>query len=238
MGGNMERHFDEELNDLKKKVLKIQSLVETAIMQSVKALVDRDSDLAEKVIENDQEIDLLEIMIDRQCLELLAKRQPMAVDLRIITSIQKINNDLERIGDLAINVAYASKYLSKHPPLKPMIIIPAMAEETRQMLKDAMLSFVDENSSLAREICKKDSQIDELYVQNFREVLTYMMEDTNNIKRGIRLILVSKHIERMADHITNIDEDIVYMIDGKTIKHHFEDENKCDKIVKTDEEAD
>ncbi|MBN2754384.1 MAG: phosphate signaling complex protein PhoU [Candidatus Goldbacteria bacterium] len=234
----MERHFDEELNDLKKKVLKIQSLVETAIMQSVKALVERDSELAEKVIENDQEIDLLEIMIDRQCLELLAKRQPMAVDLRFITSIQKINNDLERIGDLAINVAYASKYLSKHPPLKPMIIIPAMAEETRQMLKDAMLSFVDENSALAREICKKDSQIDELYVQNFREILTYMMEDTNNIKRGIRLILVSKHIERMADHITNIAEDIVYMIDGKTIKHHFEDENGREKKVKTDEEAD
>ncbi len=219
----MERHFDEELNELKKNILKMETMVEEAIARSIKSLVERDAELARKLIEDDQAIDMLEIEIDRQCLELLAKRQPMAVDLRVITSLQKINSDLERIADLAINIGYASIYLSKHPPLKPLIDIPKMADETRQMLKDAMLAMVDSNAALAREICQKDKEIDTLYVQNFREILTYMMEDNNNIKRGIRLILAAKHIERMADHVTNIAEDIVYMIEGKTIKHHLEE---------------
>jgi phosphate transport system protein len=223
----MERHFDEELNLLKRQILKMGTLVDEAIAGSVKAIVERNEDIARKIIDNDQVIDMLEIEIDRQCLELLAKRQPMAVDLRFITSLQKINSDLERIGDLSINLSYAAIYLAKHAPLKPLIDLPIMADETRTLLKDAMLAFVDSNSQLAREICSKDSEIDKLYVQNFREILTYMMEDNANIKRGIRLILVAKHIERMADHVTNIAEDIVYMVEGKTIKHHFE-ENQGD----------
>ncbi|HNZ28413.1 MAG: hypothetical protein BWY84_00284 [Candidatus Aerophobetes bacterium ADurb.Bin490] len=218
----MERHFDEELEALKKNILKMASMVDDAVHKSVESLVDMDIEMAEKLIEDDQIIDLLEVQIDRQCLELLAKRQPLAVDLRFITSLQKINNDLERIGDLAINVAHASIYLSKHPPLKPLVDIPKMEEETRKMLRQAVSAIVEKNPAAAREICLKDSEIDSLYVQVFREILTYMMEDNNNIKRGIRLILVAKHIERMADHVTNIAEDVVYMLEGKTIKHHID----------------
>ena len=218
----MERHFDEELEALKKNVLKMASMVDDAVHKSVESLVDMDVEMVEKLIEDDQIIDLLEVEIDRQCLELLAKRQPMAVDLRFITSLQKINNDLERIGDLAINVAHASIYLAKHPPLKPLVDIPKMEEETRKMLRQAISAIVEKNSAAARQICLKDSEIDSLYVQVFREILTYMMEDNNNIKRGIRLILVAKHIERMADHVTNIAEDVVYMLEGKTIKHHID----------------
>ncbi|MFP4465847.1 MAG: phosphate signaling complex protein PhoU [Candidatus Goldiibacteriota bacterium] len=219
----MERHFDDELKELKKNILKMQTLVDEAIIKSIKSLVDRNGELAEEVLGSDDAIDLLEIVIDKQCLELLAKRQPVAVDLRFITSVQKINSDLERIGDLCINVASASKYLAKHPQLKPLIDIPQMADITRSMLKDTMLALVDRDSKLARKIVEQDEEVDRLYVQNFREILSYMLEDNNNIKRGLRLILTAKHIERMADHVQNIAEDIVYMVEATTIKHHYEE---------------
>jgi len=219
----LERHFDEELQDLRKNIMKMASLVDEAIVNSVKALKERDEESAARVIEKDEAIDMLEIEVDRQCLELIAKRQPIAVDLRFITSIMKINSDLERIGDLAIHIAHRTKSISKLKPLKPLIDIPKMAEKTRGMLKDAMNALVDKNAELARAICERDSEIDGLYVQNFREILTYMMEDRENIKAGIHLILCSKQIERMADHVTNIAEDIVYLVEGKTIKHHMEE---------------
>jgi phosphate transport system protein len=218
----MERQFDEELNELKKNILNMASLVDESIGRALKSLVDRVDELAEAVEEDDERIDMLEITIDRQCLELLARRQPIAVDLRFITSVMKINSDLERIGDLAGNIAHKARILNKLPKLKPLIDIPKMADIIREMLKDVMKSLVDTNSELARKVCDRDNEIDGLYVQVFREVLTHMMADTQNIKTGIELILVAKHLERMADHITNVAEDIVYMVDAKTIKHHFE----------------
>ncbi len=222
----MERHFDDELKELKKNILNMASLVDGAVDNAMKALVNRDSALAEKVIDDDETIDMLEIAIDRQCLELLAKRQPIAIDLRMITSLMKINSDLERIADLAINIAYSAVSINKQPALKPLIDIPKMAEITRIMLKDSMLSFVEQDSGRAREICTRDMEVDRIYVQLFREIITYMMEDTKAIKRGIQLIFVAKHIERMADHVTNIAEDVVYMVEGKTIKHSFEEREK------------
>lgn len=218
----MERQFDEELNELKKNILKMASLVDEAIERSLKSLVNRLDELAEAVEEDDERIDMMEITIDRQCLELLARRQPIAIDLRFITSAMRINSDLERIGDLAGNIAHKARILNKLPVLKPLIDIPTMAHRIREMLKDAINALVDMNSEQARKVCDRDDEIDGLYVQVFREVLTYMMEDTNNIKTGIELILVAKHLERMADHVTNIAEDIVYMVDAKTIKHQFE----------------
>jgi len=218
----MERHFDEELNELKKNILKMAVLAGESVEKAAEAIADMDIELAEKVISGDNQVDMLELEIDRQCLELLAKRQPMAVDLRIITSLQKINNDLERIGDLGINMANSGIYLAKHPPLVLPAGIPKMAEEACRMLKEAMASIVNTDANTARNVCEQDRGIDELYVKVFRETLAYMMEDSGNIKRGIRLILIAKNIERVADHVTNIAEDIVYMLEGKTIKHHFE----------------
>jgi phosphate transport system protein len=222
MEDNMERQFDDELNALKKNILKMAALVDEAIGRALKSLVNRIDELADAVEEDDEQIDLMEITIERLCLELLARRQPIAIDLRFITSVMKINSDLERIGDLAGNIAHKAKILNKFPQLKPLIDIPKMAERVREMLKGAISALVDGNSEQARKICDRDTEIDGLYVQIFREVLTFMMEDSSNIKTGIELILVAKHLERMADHITNIAEDIVYMVDAKTIKHQFE----------------
>jgi len=219
----MERQFDEELTELKKNILKMASLVDESIERALKSLVNRVDELAEAVEEDDEQIDMLEITIDKQCLELLARRQPIAIDLRFITSVMKINSDLERIGDLAGNIAHKARILNKLPKLKPLIDIPKMADIIREMLKGVMTALVDMNSELARKICDRDSEIDGLYVQVFREVLTHMMADTKNIKTGIELILVAKHLERMADHITNVAEDIVYMVDAKTIKHQYEE---------------
>lgn len=218
----MDRQFDGELNSLKKNILKMASLVDEAIARAIKSLVERSDELAEAVEEDDELIDLLEIEIDKQCLELLARRQPIANDLRFVTSVMKINSDLERIGDLAGNIAHKTRILIKYPLLKPLIDIPKMAEIVRSMLKDSISALISNNTELARKILIRDTDVDGLYVQIFREVLTFMMENSNNIKTGIELILIAKHIERMADHITNIDEDIVYMVDAKTIKHHFE----------------
>jgi phosphate transport system protein len=218
----MERHFDEELNNLKKSILKMASLVDEAIGRSIKALIERNAEMAQSVEDDDNAIDMLEIEIDMLCLDLLARRQPIAIDLRFITSVMKINGDLERIGDLAANIGHKTKILIKYPQLKPLIDVPKMAELVRSMLKDAITALVGKNSEIARAITSRDSEVDNLYVQVFREILTYMMEDSGNIKTGIEIILIAKHVERMADHITNVAEDIVYMVEGKTIKHKFE----------------
>ncbi len=222
IGGFMDRQFDGELNSLKKNILNMASFVDEAIERSIKALVQRSDEAAEAVEEDDERIDLLEITIEKQCLELLARRQPIAIDLRFITSVMKINSDLERMGDLAANIAHKAKILSKLPQLKPLIDIPKMAELVRAMLKDSINALINNDSEQARQIALRDTNVDGFYVQVFREVLTYMMESSNNIRVGIELILIAKHIERMADHITNIDEDIVYMVEAKTIKHDFE----------------
>ncbi|MGD0566091.1 MAG: phosphate signaling complex protein PhoU [Candidatus Goldiibacteriota bacterium] len=219
----MERHFDEELNNLKRNILKMASLVDESIEKAVRALVERKEDLAAEVENQDSAIDMLEIEIDMLCLDLLARRQPIAIDLRFIASVMKINSDLERIGDLAANIAHKTQILVKYPVLKPLIDIPKMGELVRGMLKDSITALVDKNSELARNITARDTMVDDLYVQVFREVLTHMMEDNENIKTGIELILIAKHLERMADHVTNVAEDIVYMVEGKTIKHKFEE---------------
>jgi phosphate transport system protein len=218
----MERHFDEELNNLKKNILKMASLVDESITKAIKSLVERKADLAVEVENEDSAIDMLEIEVDMLCLDLLARRQPIAIDLRFITSVMKINSDLERIGDLAANIGHKTQILIKYPQLKPLIDIPRMGELVRNMLKDSITALIDKNTELARNITTRDHDVDELYVQVFREVLTHMMDDNENIKNGIELILIAKHLERMADHVTNIAEDIVYMVEGKTIKHQFE----------------
>ena len=222
----MERHFDEELKELNKQLLKMSALVENSISRSVKALVERKADLAEKVIKSDEAINMLEIKIDELCLRLLALHQPTAIDLRFITSAMKINSDLERIGDQAVNIAERTQEIIKQPLLKPLIDIPRMATLAQKMVKDSIDALVNKDESLARDVCKRDNEVDSLNDQVFRELLTYMMQDPKTITRAVELILVGRHLERIADHATNVAEDVIYFLKGKTIKHHIENEKE------------
>jgi len=219
----MQRHFDEELEKLKEKILKMSSLVEKAIHLSIKALVDRESELAQQIIKSDDQVNMLEIEIDEFSLKLLALRQPQAGDLRLITSIMKINNDLERIGDLAVNISERTIELLKFPIVKPLIDIPRMAEIAQGMVKDSLDAFVNRDSKLARSVCERDDKVDNLNDQILRELLTYMLQDPKTIERAVDLILVGRNLERIADHATNICEDVIYIVDGKTIKHRIEE---------------
>ena len=215
----MERQFDQELNTLKENLLKMASLAEEAIAKSIKALVERDSTLAQEIIDRDSKINLLEIEINNQCLKLLALKQPMAVDLRFITSAMKIISHLERIADQAVNISQRTLELIKQPLLKPLIDIPRMAELAQEMVRTSIDSLVNKDSLLAKRIGERDNLVDDLNDQIFRELLTYMIEDPRTIKRAIELILVGRHLERIADLATNISEEVVYILNGKNIKH-------------------
>jgi phosphate transport system protein len=215
-----ETHFQRELEKLKESLLRMAALVEKIITDSMQSLVKRDSDLAQKTISGDGPINTLEIEIEETCLKLLALRQPMAVDLRFITMAMKIITDLERMGDQAVNIAERAVSLNQEPQLKPYIDIPRMAEIVQTMVKDAIDSFVNRDSKLARDICARDDLVDGLNDQVFRELLTYMVADSKTITRSVHLVIVSRCLERIADHATNIAEDVIYMIDAKIIKHN------------------
>ena len=219
----MERHFEEALKNLKEKILRMSALVEDSIGSSIKALLERNAELSYKVIKADDAINMLEIEIDDMCLKFLALYQPTAGDLRFITSTLKINNDLERIGDLAVNVAQRTLDLLKIPPLKIRLNIPKMASASQGMLKDSLNAFVNKDSQLAYEVCKRDDEVDNLNHEIFMELLKCKPEDLTPVERVIDLVLVAKNLERVADHSTNICEDVIYMVDGKVIKHHITD---------------
>jgi phosphate transport system protein len=210
--------FDEELRTLKDRVLKIGSLVEAAIRDSVTSLVERDSDLARKVIEKDYQINALDVEIDEECIRLIALRQPKARDLRFITTAMKITTDLERIGDLAENIAERAIELNEEPKLKPYIDIPRMAEIAEGMVRESLDAFVM-CSRLPYEVIKKDDEVDNLNAQVFNELLFYMIQDPNTVTRAIKINYVSKYLERIADHATNIAEMVIYMCEGKIIRH-------------------
>jgi phosphate transport system protein len=221
----MERRFDEELNTLKEELLRMASLTEESILLAVKSLKDRKEELAREVLKKEENINLLDIKIDELCLKLLALRQPMATDLRFITSAMKIASDLERIGDQSVNIAERSLELINLPLLKPLIDIPRMARLAQNMVKDAINAFINRDDKLARSVCQRDDEVDSLNDQIFRELLTYMMQDPSTIRRAVDLILVGRHLERIADHATNIGEDVIYYVKGKTIKHLWEQRN-------------
>ncbi len=218
----MERRFDEELNTLKEGLLRMASLTEESIILAVKSLKDRKEELAREVLKKEENINLLDIEIDELCLKLLALRQPMATDLRFITSAMKISSDLERIADQSVNIAERSLELINFPLLKPLIDIPRMANLAQSMVKDAINAFINRDDKLARSVCQRDDEVDSLNDQIFRELLTYMMQDPSTIRRAVDLILVGRHLERIADHATNIGEDVIYYVKGKTIKHLWE----------------
>jgi len=215
-----ETHFHKELEELKENLLKMAALVEEAIRDAVQSLVKRDSDLAEKTFQFEDRINKLEIAIDDMCLKLLALRQPMATDLRFITSAMKITTDLERMGDQAVNIAERAISLNQEPQLKPYIDIPKMAEIAQSMVKDVLDAFVNHDSKLARSVCERDDMVDGLNGRIFRELLTYMNSDQQTIPRSIHLMIVSRCLERIADHATNIAEGVIFMLDARVIKHH------------------
>ena len=219
-------HFQMELEELKKNLLKMAAWVEEAISQAVQSLVKRDSELAKKTFTGEDRINRLEIEIDEMCLKLLALRQPMAADLRFITAAMKIITDLERIGDQAVNIAERAISLNEEPQLKPYIDIPRMAEIAQSMVKDVLDAFVNRDSKLARLVCERDDLVDGLNDQVFRELLTYMISDPKTITRAVHLMIVCRCLERIADHATNIAEDVIFMVDALVIKHHADIDTK------------
>ena len=222
----METHFHKELQELKEDLLRMAALVEEAISTAVQSLVKRDSDLAKKTFEGEDRINGMEIDIEDKCLKLLALRQPMAADLRFITSAMKIITDLERMGDQAVNIAERAISLNQDPQLKPYIDIPRMAEITQSMVKDVLAAFINGDSKLARSVCERDDIVDGLNDQVFREILTFMMSDPQTITRAVHLMIVCRCLERIGDHATNIAEDVIFLMDARVIKHHADAKEK------------
>jgi len=221
----MERfHFEAELQHLKHRLLHMGALVEERVHAAVEALIDRRLDVAERIAGSDKEINDLQIEIDDRCLKLLALQQPMATDLRLITSAMKINSDLERIGDQAVNIAQSVGRILSHPPLRPVIDLPRMAEIAQKMTHDSLDAFVRKDAELARSVLLRDDQVDQLKDHTFRVLLTYMMTDPGTIERALGLILISRNLERIADHATNIAEDVIFLVEARDIRHHQESE--------------
>jgi len=193
--------------------------VEDQIRRVMRALLERDDVMAQEVIERDRQVNTYDVEVDEQCVSLLALHQPAAGDLRFITTAMKIVTDLERIGDQAVNIAQRVLELNREPQLKPYIDLPRMAEKAQRMVKESLDAFVARDTALARQVCGEDSEVDLLKEQIFRELLTFMMEDPRTIPRAIRLILISRFMERVADHATNIAEMVVYLVEGKMVRH-------------------
>jgi phosphate transport system protein len=214
------RHFQEELDQLKMRLLEMGGAAEEHVRLAIKGLVARDADLIEQVLVSDERINSLHIEIDSRCFTLLALHQPMAADLRTIVAAVKINTDLERVGDLAVNIAEAARRYATHPPVKKLIDIPRMAGIAQEMLRDALDAFVRRDVALAQDVLNEDDRLDALKTQIFRELLTYMLQDPSTIEPALDLILVSRHLERIGDHATNIAEDVIFIVSAKDVRHH------------------
>ena len=215
----MQRHFHDELEILKQTLLAMGGLVEDQIRRVMRALTDRDDTVAQEVIDRDRQVNAYDVEVDEKCVELLALHQPKARDLRFITTAMKIVTDLERIGDQAVNIAQRALELNREPQLKPYIDLPRMAAGAQRMVRESLDAFVSRDTELARRVCAEDEEVDALKEQIFRELLTFMMEDARTIPRAIRLILISRFLERVADHATNIAEMVIYMVDSKMVRH-------------------
>lgn len=213
-------HFQEELQQLKTRLLEMGGIAEERVRVSVRALTERDEALVDDVLAGDAPLNELHIEIDTRCFKLLALHQPMAVDLRAIMSAIKINTDLERVGDLAVNIGEAARRYLAHPPVKELIDIPRMGDLAQRMLRDALDAFVRRDVDLAQRVLDADDELDGLKTQVFRELLTYMLEDPHTIEPSLDLILVSRHLERVGDHATNIAEDVIFMVSARDVRHH------------------
>ena len=214
------RHFQEELDVLKSRLLEMGGLAEQRVRRAVQGLAEREHDLIESVLIGDEPINALQLEIDDRCLKLLALHQPMATDLRAVMAAVKINTDLERVGDLAVNIAEAAKRYAMHPPVKKLIDIPKMADLAQAMLRDALDSYVKRDMALARQVLHQDDSLDALKTQIFRELLSFMLKDPSTIEAALDLILVSRHLERIGDHATNVAEDVIFMVSARDVRHN------------------
>ena len=214
------RHFQEELEALQGRLLEMGGLAEERVSAAVRSLVSRDIAAIERVLYGDEPINALHVEIDNRCFKLLALHQPMATDLRAIVSAVKINTDLERVGDLAVNIAEAAKRYATHPPVKKLIDIPQMGDIAQSMLRDALDAFVKRDTRLAHQVLNEDDRLDSLKTQVFRDLLTYMLKDQTTVEPSLDLILVSRHLERIGDHATNIAEDVIFMVSALDVRHH------------------
>jgi len=215
----MKRHYSEELAGIRDSVLRMGGLVELMTRRVVEALVQRRKEILQEVLAMEKQVNQLHIEIDEACLEVIARRQPAAADLRFLAAAMKIIVDMERIGDQAINIVERAEVLLTVPPVKPLIDIPRMADIAQEMLKASLDAFVNGDDALAFETIRRDDEVDQLKDQVFRELLTFMMSDPTTIPRAMELILVSRHLERIADHATNICEDVIFMVKGKDVRH-------------------
>lgn len=215
----MERHFEKDLDTLTEEILRLGSMCEEAIERALQALVERDSEMAARVIAGDEALDQQELVIDQLCIDLIGLQQPMASDLRFLTTALKITPEIERMGDLAVNIAERAIELNREPLLKPLIDIPRMARIAVGMLRDALQAFLHQDAEAANAIIRRDDEVDRLMEQVFRELLSFMMEDPATITRALRLTFVAKYFERVADHVTNICEMVVFMAEGRIIRH-------------------
>jgi phosphate transport system protein len=213
------RHYERELQQLKERILLLGGTVEEMIGSAMKSLLSRDPDLARRVIESDPKVDAAELEVDHLCLNLLALRQPAASDLRFIATALKIVTDMERIGDLAVNIAERSLELAEEPPLKPYIDIPRMATAAAGMVHRALDAFVNRDPEEARSVLGEDDAVDKLNVQLFRELLTYMIEEPKNVSRALRITFIAKYLERIGDHATNIAQMVIFMCEGTDVRH-------------------
>jgi phosphate transport system protein len=213
------RHFQEELEALKERLLAMGGLAEERVRVAVQAVVEREAEVLQAVVTGDEPVNDLHIEVDDRCFKLLALHQPMAADLRTIVAAVKINTDLERVGDLAVNVAEAGKRYVQHAPVKPLIDIPRMGDIAQLMLRDALDAFVRRDVALAEAVLVRDDDLDALKTQIFRELLTYMLQDPATIEPALDLILISRHLERIGDHATNIAEDVIFMVSARDVRH-------------------
>jgi len=212
--------FHEELEETKELVVKMARRVQESIDMAIKSLNEQNVELAEEIIKADDDVDSLEVEIERRCIRMVALYQPEASDLRLVMGIYKIVSDLERMGDEAENIAERSIFLAQEPPLKPYVNLTMMAQMVKEMVEGSVICFLQRDTMLAKNIIEKDDMIDELYHQLERELITYVMEDPRNIKRVIHLSFVARHFERIADHAENIAEMAIYWAEGEMIKHH------------------
>jgi phosphate transport system protein len=215
----MERHFEHDLEELKERLLTMGGLAERAVHQAVHAVLDFDASLAQRVIEEEKAINDLQIEIDDRVVQLIALHQPMAADLRMIVAVARINADLERMGDQAVNIAQAAERILRHPQVKPYVDLPRMAAIAEGMMRDSLNALVQKDAELAKSVLVRDDEVDHLRNQIFRELLTYMMENSSLVFPAFELILVAKNLERIGDHATNIAEDVIYMVVGRDVRH-------------------
>lgn len=220
----MDRHFDEELQKVKKNLLEMASLVEESITNALEALKKKDLKMASEIKEIDHRIDRFEIAIEDQCIELIARHQPVGTDLRFLIGVIKMNNDMERMGDHAVNIAGSVAFLIEQPRIKPVSNIWSMANEVKAMLRDSVKSFMDNDAQRAQQVCARDNVVDEMRDETIRILLTYMLEQPDKIGSAIPLLLVAKNLERIADLTTNICEDVIYIAQARVIKHHAEEQ--------------